>query len=98
MTRKLGWHQLVVVISLPVSSLAQQYDFGGKTVTFGWVDNLDGLEVADGLQKQKHCSMSRLNVLVLKTTISSVDSRLPVATLSMTSENDPKPIVVPVNG
>ena len=37
---------LVLVLglaALPV--LAQEYDFGGKTVTFiGWVDNLEGLE------------------------------------------------------
>lgn len=52
MTRKIWLTALLIVVlslaSLP--ALAQQYDFGGKTVTFvGWVDNLDGLEIAGRL-------------------------------------------------
>lgn len=54
MTRKIWLTALLIVVlslaSLP--ALAQQYDFGGKTVTFvGWVDNLDGLEIAGRLAK-----------------------------------------------
>ena len=52
MTRKIWLTALLIVVlslaSLP--ALAQQYDFGGNTVTFvGWVDNLDGLEIAGRL-------------------------------------------------
>ncbi|NLM38842.1 MAG: hypothetical protein GX205_02215, partial [Firmicutes bacterium] len=46
--RKSIWTALLLVVVLSLSNLpvlAQEYDFGGKTVTFvGWVDNLESLE------------------------------------------------------
>src|SRR5690554_1759655 len=58
---------LVLVLGLvAVPAFAQEYDFGGKTVTFtGWVNNLEGVEASGRLAEAEELFNVKLEHVIL---------------------------------